>query len=73
MKQLDVLEKKALIDAQYYSHDAANAARKLLDSKYIEGSLTAKELSTLEKATRYLTALESKYKKLYDEYEPWKN
>lgn len=71
MKQLDVLEKKALSNAQYYSHDAANGARKLLDSKYVESSLTAKELAALEKVTRYLTALETKYKKLYDEVKPW--
>jgi len=73
MKKLNELEKKALVDAKYYSHDAANGARKMLDSKYVESTLTAKEMSALEKMTKYLTTLEAKYQKMYDEYQPWKN
>lgn len=70
---LTALEKKALMDAKYYSHDAANGARKMLDSKYVESTLTAKEMAALEKMAKYLTALETKYQKMYDEVQPWKN
>lgn len=72
MKLTDI-EKKALCDAKFYSHDAANGARKMLDSKYVESTLTAKEVAALEKMATYLTALEAKYQKLYDEVRPWKN
>lgn len=72
MKLTDI-EKKALCDAKFYSHDAANGARKMLDSKYVESTLTAKEVAELEKMAKYLTALETKYQKLYDEVQPWKN
>lgn len=67
------IEKRALCDAKFYSHDAANGARKMLDSKYVESTLTAKEVAALEKMAKYLTALEAKYQKMYDEYQPWKN
>lgn len=39
MKKLTDIEKKALMDAKFYSHDAANGARKMLDSKYVESIL----------------------------------
>ena len=73
MKELNVLEKKALCDAKFQAHDGARGARKLLDSKFVESTLTAKEMKALKSCTEFLTLLEARYQKLYDKHEAWKD
>lgn len=73
MNKMTTLEKKALRDAKYNAHDGAKGARKLLDSKYVESTLTAKEMKALKSCTEFLTLMESKYQKLYDKHEAWKD
>ena len=73
MEKMSTLEKQALCDAKFQAHDCARGARKLLDSKFVESTLTAKEMKALESCTEFLTLLESKYQKLYDKHEAWKD
>lgn len=73
MNEMSTLEKKALCEAKYYAHDSARGAQKMLDSKYVESTLSAKEMKALKSCTEFLTLLESKYQKLYDKNKAWKD
>lgn len=68
---MNTIEKKNLVSAKFDAERAASGARELLDSKFVEDYLSEKEQKALKSCAEYLTALETKFNKLYNKEKAW--
>ena len=68
---MNTIEKKNLVSAKFDAERAASNARDLLDSKFVEGYLSEKELKALENCTEFLAALEKRFTKMYEKNKAW--
>ena len=59
------MDKRNLCTAKYKADDAANGARFLADSKFVEGFVTAKELAAIEQCAEFLTKMSKKFDAAY--------
>ena len=70
--EFTVMERKTLCTLKYRADDAARGARTLVDSKLTEELITEKELTALKSCAEFLTKMQSRIDKLYDETEAYK-
>ena len=65
--EFTVMDKKNLCNLKYRADDAARGARVLVDSKLTEELVTAKELKALESCAEFLTEIQERFDKLYND------
>ena len=65
--EFTVMDKKNLCTLKYKADDAARGARALVDSKLTEELITAKELAALESCAEFLTKMQTRFEKLYND------